>query len=110
MQLRSQLWIGCKLRSTHSNNPVSAFFSKKSSGLTILTPAFSPRFRPFLFAWLILERLRPSIVTSIYRGVVRQNGLEDASVQMMNFTASTQTASATCKVFFSFLLVTTIFY
>jgi hypothetical protein len=35
----------------------------------------------------------------LYRGVVRQNGLQDAPLQMMNYAASTQHAAATCELF-----------
>jgi hypothetical protein len=104
MQLCSEHWTGRKLRSAHSDNSVSAFFSNKQLWshefiLRILTVLLSDCF------CVVLKSFGPFIVTPHYRGVVRQNGLEDASIQMMNFAASTQTASVTCRPFFLNVIV-----
>jgi hypothetical protein len=49
------------------------------------------------------------MLTYFCRGVVRQNGLQDAPVQMMSFAASNQHATTTCEHMYCVLKIATFF-
>jgi hypothetical protein len=65
--------------------------------LITLGPQLSHRESKILKIEFQNVRVLVTFMILVCRGVIRQNGLEDAPVQMMSFAASNQHATATCE-------------